>query len=384
MNYIVLLEKNSFERSCVNEGNREEIKYGTSLDHPLVSYGPFKVKTGYNDSKWIFERNPEHFEPFNSHSDYETIKILIEHNSGNAIREKELFEKGELSLYVVEHGAELDDNFFNKFQKDLFCAPEEYSLTINLEGERVKNINLKKALFYGIDKKSITNVFLHPTLDYMNDTYCDKNTSIFPYNKTEKHQNNILECFRKDLLDLHINTENIEQKIINLKNNLGYDQELAKMFFHKYITETNSQGDIILFLATRDGVITNEKIIGQLKEQIEKISNDGNHKIKIEYKLNDFSSSDINIKVAGRNPECFISEEEKKRIQDNSSTRRTYKLSSEQNKQIPELEKKVYQNLFMIPLYQPKQVNFLKNVETEFNKYYSIFGFKNQSYDSLN
>lgn len=86
INKIYLLEPSSFEKSIIEN----QTKYGTK-DHPFISYGPYKIKEGYNDDKLILEKSPSYFDQSKEAIPYNHIEILIEHNKGNADREKIIF-----------------------------------------------------------------------------------------------------------------------------------------------------------------------------------------------------------------------------------------------------------------------------------------------------
>lgn len=382
INRIILIEETEYQKSISNDG---QIKYGTKA-HPFISYGPYKVKEGYNDQRWIFSKNDLYFGRENN-LPYDEVQILIENNSGNSFKEEELFENNKLHFYAREPNI-ISSNFLNKFKKDLFCKPDRYSLIIIFSSNpRVEDINLRKALFYAIDRKKIkeTNPFLFPSLDLMSDIY-KTNDSIFTFNETEPHKNNIIQMFEEDLKNYsqqngnkYPNRPTLEDEIALLKNNFGYNENLSRFFLSKY--KKNNQQPIELTLANRDGTFSDENLIRKIKEQIEEtFTIEDMPQMRLQYRLND-STADINISVSGSKPSCLISAKEQQIRQSGNSKILTFSLTKDELKKIPELEKRVYSSLFNIPLAQLKQVRFLFDAKNNFIKYFNFFGFRTKPYD---
>ncbi len=372
INKIYLLESTSFEKSIIEN----QTKYGTQ-DHPFISYGPYKIKEGYNSNKWILEKSTSYFDKSQEAVPYNHIEILIEHNNGCEDREKELFLDKKISYCAIEANKK-DERFEEHYNTSLFCKPDSYSLILKLsDGGRVENMDLRKALFYAIDRKKLSSFLpnIAPSLNYMSDNYCyPKLSSVKTYNLTNEHKTNINDKLQQDLNELPDGNIKNQITIQKLKDNYGYNKDLARYFFQKYITDTNSDGVVTLTLSTREGMFTSESFIGEFKKQLEEcLSIASDQKIIIDYRLND-TTTDLNIFVSGMSPECFI-----------FPSRTPNTLTKEEKEHIHDkLEPQAYKQLFMIPLCSQRQIRFLHNPKENFKKYFIIFGFRNQPLDYCN
>lgn len=156
---------------------------------------------------------------------------------------KKLFLDKKINYCAIEAHT-IDDKLKEHYNTSLFCKPDCYSLVLNLsDGGRVENMDLRKALFYGIDRKKLSSFLpnIAPSLNYMNDSYFyPKLSSVKTYNLTNEHETNINDKLQSDLNELPDgNTLKNQITIQQLKDNYGYNKDLARYFFKSILLILN-------------------------------------------------------------------------------------------------------------------------------------------------
>lgn len=188
--------------------DRTETLYGTDLDKFMAS-GKFIIENWIPDSLVVYKKNPKYL-----YKDYiwlEGIETKVVEDKGTQMQ---LFEKDQID-YV-----QLSSEDYLRYEQDprVLSHPKNSVThltfnTINPEKTILANINLRKAIYYAIDRESIAKLTKDTPANYLVST----RQVIDP------------------ITGLRYRTTDLAKA--NLTPNLGFDSDLAKEYFEKALEE---------------------------------------------------------------------------------------------------------------------------------------------------
>ncbi len=162
LSFCPMIHKETFLKTLSDDKSMS--LYGTSLDN-YVSAGPYILKEWIADSKIVLERNPDFI-----HADKINLQGITYVGIPDAQTAVELFIKGEIDSVTLsyDHWASYaeDPRVRNYYDDSLMY------MFINMgnptQNNLLGNLNFRNALYYGIDRVSITNaVGGEPTSRYV-------------------------------------------------------------------------------------------------------------------------------------------------------------------------------------------------------------------------
>lgn len=158
--YNVVVHDGTYEK-CMNEDKTENL-YGTSAEN-YMSCGKFILESWVRDAEFVYKKNPDYVYADSIKVDGKTTKVV-----SDAGTRMQLFEKGELD-YIS-----LSAQDKKKYEQDprTLLSPANSVVhvcinTVNPQQPILANINFRKALYYGTDRKTIAKFDVSKPANYM-------------------------------------------------------------------------------------------------------------------------------------------------------------------------------------------------------------------------
>ena len=263
-----------------NQGMNEsktQTDYGT-IDNPLVSYGPFTLKTWEPGVLYYYEINPEHY----AASEYRIRKIRFDVIEDQSVAIDE-FKAGRLDVVGV------GGNYFNEFQynRNLKLTPATtfFRFAFNIETRPGKdapnailaNNDFRQAFYFAIDRETFASDVRKPSLatqGFIGPVYVATEYGSVSYRASD--------AAKAVLADYAPDT-------------LGFDPVKAKELFDQaYAAEVAEgrvqEGETVKVEYQFYNVETNVQVANWVKSQVEEIFNDGESFKKFELVLSALSS----------------------------------------------------------------------------------------------
>ncbi|MBP5835888.1 ABC transporter substrate-binding protein [Candidatus Phytoplasma meliae] len=299
INNITLVPKLQFSQSLVGD----EIRYGTK-QYPFISYGDYKIASGYNPDKCIFVRvdgvNSGNTPVINKNKKPQTIEIITMTQE----EQQELLQQHKLSFviplvpkewnmldkYLDNPGLEsFSSNFISLFRIEDDENTDEQSLK---KGDALlKDVCFRKALFYGLNRAQIADITkMSPSLSLVSDVAKVSENAPF-YNGTQEHRDNVYEFLKEDGIIENDTNHNLDDNnlLISLKDKfLEKAKVLIKQsyeqFINKYYSESNEDSIVPLEIKLRyQSDAVEKEAVDKTIEILENLFSDalGVNKIKI-------------------------------------------------------------------------------------------------------
>lgn len=126
-------------------------KYGAEVEN-ILSNGPFIVKEWKHNRDIVLEKNPNYWNAENIKIDKINFKIIPDNSS--AITS---FKAGELDIVEISQAHQIDELKAKGFEVDSYNTGVTQYISFNIEDKYLNNINLRKALTYGVERDNLVN-----------------------------------------------------------------------------------------------------------------------------------------------------------------------------------------------------------------------------------
>lgn len=126
-------------------------KYGANVENVLGN-GPFIIKEWNHDQDIVLEKNPNYWNVENIKMEIVNFRIIPDNSS--AITS---FKAGELDIAEISEAHQIDELKANGNKIESYNTGVTQYISINNEDQYLKNINLRRALVYGVERDSLVN-----------------------------------------------------------------------------------------------------------------------------------------------------------------------------------------------------------------------------------
>ncbi|AEV67241.1 peptide ABC transporter substrate-binding protein [Acetivibrio clariflavus] len=126
-------------------------EYGAKAQN-ILGNGPFIVKEWKHNKYIALEKNPNYWNAENIKIDRIIFKIITDNPSAIAA-----FEKGELDIAEISQANQIEELKAKGFRIEDYNTGKTQYILFNMEDKYLKNINLRKALTYGIERDNLVN-----------------------------------------------------------------------------------------------------------------------------------------------------------------------------------------------------------------------------------
>jgi len=126
-------------------------KYGEKAEY-ILGNGPFIVKEWKHNKFVTLEKNPNYWNTENIKIDRINFKIITDNSSAIAA-----FEEGELDIVEISQANWIEELKAKGFRVEEYNTGKTQYILFNMEDKYLKNINLRKALTYGIERDNLVN-----------------------------------------------------------------------------------------------------------------------------------------------------------------------------------------------------------------------------------
>lgn len=126
-------------------------KYGEDVEN-ILGNGPFVVKEWKHNKVLILEKNPNYWNAENIKIDRINLKIIPDDLSNI-----EAFNAGELDVAEISQSHQIEELKAKGFRVESYNTGATQYISFNIEDKYLKNINLRKALTYGVERDGLVN-----------------------------------------------------------------------------------------------------------------------------------------------------------------------------------------------------------------------------------
>lgn len=126
-------------------------KYGADVEN-ILGNGPFVIKEWNHNEDIVLEKNPNYWNAENIKMDIVNFRIIPDNSS--AITS---FKAGELDIVEISEAHQMDELKAKGEKVESYNTGGTQYISINNEDRYLKNINLRRALAYGVERDSLVN-----------------------------------------------------------------------------------------------------------------------------------------------------------------------------------------------------------------------------------
>lgn len=126
-------------------------KYGSKAEN-ILGNGPFVVKEWKHNKEIVLEKNSNYWNAENIKIDRINFKIIPDNSSAIT-----LFKAGELDVVDISHAHQIDELKAKGYKVESYNTGVTQYISFNIEDRYLKNINLRRALTYGIERDNLVN-----------------------------------------------------------------------------------------------------------------------------------------------------------------------------------------------------------------------------------
>ena len=126
-------------------------KYGAEVEN-ILGNGPFIIKEWNHNQNIVLEKNPNYWNAENIKLDKVDFSIIADNSS--AITS---FKAGEIDVVEISEAHQIDELKAAGNKVESYNSGATQYISINNEDKYLKNINLRKALVFGIDRENLVN-----------------------------------------------------------------------------------------------------------------------------------------------------------------------------------------------------------------------------------
>lgn len=155
-------------------------KYGEKLEN-ILGNGPFIVKDWQHNKDILLEKNPKYWNAENIKLDEINFRIIFDNESAVVA-----FMSGELDIVEVSQAHKIDELKSKGFKVDSYNTGATQYILFNTEDKYLKNINLRKALTYGVERDRLVNEIVK---DGSKEAYAFVNSVIRGADKSFREEN---------------------------------------------------------------------------------------------------------------------------------------------------------------------------------------------------
>lgn len=131
------------------------IQMGKDFDKKPMGTGPFKLKEWLHDDKVVLEKNKTYFEKGLPYLDSVEYRIIADDTTGYLE-----FKNGNLDISGIPDAEFKDWTTSGKYTIDSVVALNTYYLMFNVNDPVLKDVNIRKAIAYAIDRQTILDTIL--------------------------------------------------------------------------------------------------------------------------------------------------------------------------------------------------------------------------------
>lgn len=221
--------------------------YGADAQN-ILGNGPFVVKEWSHDQNLVLEKNENYWNAQEIKLDKIDFRIIADNSS--AITS---FKAGELAMVDITEVHQIDELKANGDKVENYDVGVTQFIAINNEDAVLKNENMRRALTYGVDRKSLVNKvvkdgsteaygFVSPVIRGVEKSFREETGDLFRGDKIAEAETyalkSLVELGFKDMPKLSLLVDDMEtskrdaQAIVEMwRKNLGLEVEIVTMSF---------------------------------------------------------------------------------------------------------------------------------------------------------
>jgi len=243
-------------------------KYGADIENVLGN-GPYVIKEWNHNEDIVLEKNPNYWNAENIK--LSTVNLRIIPDNSSAITS---FKAGELDIVEISEAHQRDELKAKGAVVESYNTGATQYVSINNEDKYLKNVNLRKALVYGIERESLVNkvvkdgseeayAFVNPVVGGGNNSFRQETGDLVRRDNTAEAESfalkSLVELKLSDMPKLSLLVDDMEtskrdaQALQEMwRKNVGIEVEIETMSFES-IQERMMQKDYQMVLLRWSG-----------------------------------------------------------------------------------------------------------------------------------